>query len=76
MTGDDAADLAAVSTERIIARARRIKQRRAQVMEDAGRLAAELNARGYSFVRIGEIMNAPPQTVHRWAKPYLPESTD
>lgn len=75
MTGDEAPDLADVPTDLIVARARRIKERRAKVMADAGQLAIALNTRGYSFVRIGEIMGAPPQTVHRWAKRYREGNT-
>lgn len=37
----------------------------------AGRIAAKLNERGWSFARIGETYGVDASTAFRWAQPYL-----
>lgn len=77
VTGPD--DLTEITTEELVRLARSTTTARERhetaakvARERQAQLIAELSRRpGWTFVRIGELLDMDDATAHRWAKPYL-----
>ena len=76
MSRDAKPNLADVPIGRLLAIARGTKARRAKLMEDTGKVIAELHKRGLSWRVIGQEIGVPSATARNWAKPYLLASDD
>lgn len=75
MSRGENSDLAGVPMTRLLALARGTKARRARLMEESGRVMAELHRRGLSWRVIAHETGVPQQTARNWARRYAGEES-